>query len=632
MYCMYQDRKELEDDLYLEDEGDSEGSEANSELEFRLYSQLHYSSNAGVVEETGEEAEEMDSERLVEPEKTVDVDGEQEKTGKSRPPSPDLPKKFKKKCKTPDKQQKGQINPNVPRSSTSFLEEVIVIDSGPDVISISEGDTADDDEGVCALKGQSLNRLQTSTPAQQGTQKRSLGAPVTVVSSNSESDSSECESNSESESSDDLENWMILGPGNQDGDKNISLNLEGESNSSADAEEDASWLVSAKDREAGIFNKDKGARLTGQRLPNRYYTNKSVQCRNCDKYGHLSKNCPEPKKLVPCFLCGTPGHLSSECPNKHCNNCGMPGHLYNSCIERAYWHQHCERCYMTGHLTNACPEIWRQYHITTETHTLVKPNRKDRGRTPAYCYNCSRRGHFGHVCTRKRMFNGTYPSTPFINYYDTRKDIKSRQSWIISKAKDLEKNGLLPTSSQTPFTPGPPKKRQKFSHYKSNHQPNHTPRQSPSNHKPGHIFFNDGDFQAPAPKAKWNNRPKQQEGTGTEKPWKPKRPVPTSKSRLPPKKIILNETDDFPRGGGKREDAEKKRKRLGKRTNVPEKPHKGRPHWVKPEEMQGSASKKEKGKRSKRGRARKNANKKDASQMYPTDENLFSIKQRKRHR
>ncbi|KAI9519116.1 hypothetical protein NQZ68_031388 [Dissostichus eleginoides] len=393
-----------------------------------------------------------------------------------------------------------------------------------------------------------------------------------------------------------------------------------------DAEEEASWLVSSKDKDAGIYNRDKGAKVTGPRLSNRYYTDKSVQCRNCNKNGHLSKNCPESKKLVPCFLCGTPGHLSSQCPNKHCNNCGLPGHLYNSCRDRAHWHQHCERCFMTGHSTNACPEIWRQYHITTETSTPLKPKGKDRGRTPAYCYNCSRRGHFGHVCTRKRMFNGTYPSTPFINYYDTKKEIKSRGKWILSKVKELEINGLLTNSSQTPFTPGPPNKRQKFSHHKSNQQTHHTPRQSPSNHKPGHIFFNDDDVQAPAPKARWNNCPKQQEGT--EKPWKPKRPVPTSKKPLPPKKIILNETDDFPRGGGKRGDTEKKGKKLGKRKHVPVKLPKGRPHWLETEEMQGSASKQEKGKRNKRNRYRKNS---DASQ-YPTDENLFTIKQRKRHR
>lgn len=47
--------------------------------------------------------------------------------------------------------------------------------------------------------------------------------------------------------------------------------------------------------QAQIFNRDKGARFAVQRVPNRYYTGKSVQCRNCNKMGHLSKNCPEPK-------------------------------------------------------------------------------------------------------------------------------------------------------------------------------------------------------------------------------------------------------------------------------------------------------------------------------------------------
>ncbi len=72
--------------------------------------------------------------------------------------------------------------------------------------------------------------------------------PVTVDSSSSESVSEESESKPESDSSDSsdlsdssdssnssdsdgLENWMILGRGNQDGDQSISLNLEGASNS-----------------------------------------------------------------------------------------------------------------------------------------------------------------------------------------------------------------------------------------------------------------------------------------------------------------------------------------------------------------------------------------------------------------
>lgn len=40
-------------------------------------------------------------------------------------------------------------------------------------------------------------------------------------------DSSDSSDLSDSSDSDDLENWMILGRGNEDGDQSISLNLEG---------------------------------------------------------------------------------------------------------------------------------------------------------------------------------------------------------------------------------------------------------------------------------------------------------------------------------------------------------------------------------------------------------------------
>ncbi|KAG8014813.1 Zinc finger CCHC domain-containing protein 7, partial [Nibea albiflora] len=246
MYSTYQDRQELEDELYQEDDGDSDASEANSELEFHLYSQLHYSSNAVEVQEQedrGEEAQGQDSQQLAVTERTTDVDGEQEHTGESRPTSPDISKllqdlRAKKKGEKRDKQKKEKSNPKGQRSA--FFEEVIVIDSGPDVISISDGDT--DDESVCALKGRDLPQMQTSTPASEGSQKRkrALSGPVMVDSSSSRSDSEESESKSDSsgdssDSSDSecLENWMILGRGNQDGDRSISLNLEGGSDSDA---------------------------------------------------------------------------------------------------------------------------------------------------------------------------------------------------------------------------------------------------------------------------------------------------------------------------------------------------------------------------------------------------------------
>ncbi|CAJ1052148.1 zinc finger CCHC domain-containing protein 7 [Xyrichtys novacula] len=655
MNCIYQDREELEDDLYQEDEENSDGSEVNSELEFQLYSQLHYSANAGDIEELegrGEEADIQGDLQLDVSEKTSD--GEQEHTGENRPQSPDasqLQRYLKKREEKRIKQKKVKNSPKGQRSSSLF-EEVIVIDSGPDVISISEGDTAEDDEGVCALKGGGRRPLQTSTPAGQGTKKRKQGpnGPVTVDSSSSDSEESESKSKSESESessessdssassdSDGLENWMILGREKQDGDHSISLNLEGGSNNT-DVEEDESWLVSEKDKEAQIYNRDKGARIPVQRLPHRYYTGKSVQCRNCNKTGHLSKNCPEPKKLLPCLLCGTPGHTVSSCPNRHCNNCGLPGHFSDSCSERAYWHKQCHRCSMTGHFFDACPEIWRQYHITTKPGVPVKQHGEDQGKNPAYCYNCSRKGHFGYACTRQRMFNGTYPSTPFINHYDTTEDINRRQHRIKMKIKELKQNGLLPLSIETPLTPGPPKKKQKLSHHKNDHKSYHTPHQSNSNHKPSnsHFYFDDNlDCRATVVKAK-KYRFKQQESTSNVKPWKPKRPVPTS--RDPPPKLILDEAVDFPRGGGTEKPVQMKKrgKRVKKSKQVPSGPPGGHGHsrvhhlfGTERGEMQGSRQ--EKG--DKKKRRRRNRGKGDNTkntQMYPTDENLFIIKQRRK--
>ncbi|XP_029361141.1 zinc finger CCHC domain-containing protein 7 isoform X2 [Echeneis naucrates] len=657
MYSDCQDHEELENELYQEDDGDSDGSEANSELEFHLYSQLHYSSNAGEMEvqERGENAGGHEGQQVEVTDKTSGSDGDQENTGDNGPKSPNTSKprrclKKRKEGEKSDKQKRGKHCPKDQTLSSSLFEEVIVIDSSPEVISVSDDDDTAEDQGVCALKGQSAHQLQTSTPVHQVDQlrKRNFAVPVTVVSSSSESDSEESESTSESDSSDSsdsadsdcLENWMILGRGKQDGDQSISLNLEGGSDSNADAEEEdeSSWLVSDKDKEAQIYNKDKRARIVVQRMTSRYYTGKNVNCRNCNKTGHLSKNCPEPKKLLPCFICGTPGHVVSECPNRHCNNCGLPGHLYESCSERAYWHKQCHRCNMTGHFFDACPQIWRQYHITTETGPPVKKQKEDKGRSPAYCYNCSRKGHFGHACTKQRMFNGVFASIPFISHYDSVEDIKSRQHRIKLKVQDLRKNGYFPTTSGTPVTPGPPKKKQKLNHHKNNHQPNHTPHQTPNNHKTSrsHIFFSDSDFRNATPKTNKLSQNKEQKSTDVKR-WKPKRPVPTLRDPLPPAKLIFDEADDFPRGGGHGEKKDKKQ-RKGRKAGLPSKGQRhSRSHTPWTGARQGSEVMQENGEKRKkrtkrRARDRKMAEKERSAPMYPTDENLFIIKQRRRKR
>lgn len=218
---------------------------------------------------------------------------------------------------------------------------------------------------------------------------------------------------------------------------------------------------------------------------------------------------------------------------------------------------------------------------------------------------------------------------------------KVTKSFVLLLAADLKKNGLFTTSSQTPVTPGPPKKKQKFSHDRNSHHHNHTPHHTPNNHKRSHIFFSDNDFKNKTPKSNKFNKFKHYDSTGSAKPWKPKRPVPISRDSLPPTKLILDEADDFPRGGGKREKEEekkkKKRKMMKKTTGVTPEGHRGsgpqRLCWTVSGATQGSGSKQENGEKKakkKRNRDRRNSDKKNSAPMYPTDENLFIIKQRRK--
>ncbi|TWW59371.1 hypothetical protein D4764_06G0009010 [Takifugu flavidus] len=250
MYSPYHVGEDLEDAIYQEDEGDSEASEINSELEFRLYSQLHYSSNAGDMGELVDTVQEAEGQVLQQLEATSEpADGDKENEER-RVLSPDAnnidlnKKKIKQSIK-----KKRKTNPEKQNLTFSF-EEVIVIDSSPEVISVSDDNDSSDDTGVCNLKQHRSQRRQTSTPSQQETQKsiRALGTLLSVDSSSLDSDSGDSGSNlgssdssdlSDSDDSDDLENWMILGRGNQDGDQSISLNLEGKFDSNAGYEMDS---------------------------------------------------------------------------------------------------------------------------------------------------------------------------------------------------------------------------------------------------------------------------------------------------------------------------------------------------------------------------------------------------------
>ncbi|NXC71173.1 ZCHC7 protein, partial [Anhinga anhinga] len=184
----------------------------------------------------------------------------------------------------------------------------------------------------------------------------------------------------------------------------------------------------------------------------RYYrADKNVTCRNCSRPGHLSKNCPTPKKVPPCCLCAERGHLQNSCPARFCLNCCLPGHYFRECLERAYWNKHCNRCGMKGHYADACPEIWRQYHLTTKPGPIKAASSHLERSALVYCYNCSRKGHFGYECSEKRMHGSMFPTSPFIYYYDDEYEINRRAKRLKRKVAELQGAGLLPEHSETPW-------------------------------------------------------------------------------------------------------------------------------------------------------------------------------------
>ncbi|KAL7856214.1 hypothetical protein AOLI_G00198180 [Acnodon oligacanthus] len=464
MFWGYQEREEYEDELYrVEDEEDSGLSEPDSELEFQLYSQLHY-----VFED--QESQENLQDRASSGSAQEQPQKEVAQTGQRKRPAPTEP------------------------------SEVIVIDSGPDVILLSDTTETEDSvyttkgqksQGCTKVSGKKVLRHSSSCPPQ--------AEEVVVVESGSDDDSdsdsvppfvANLDSDSDSDS-DVLENWMILGRGKEEGDQDIQLNLLVAASSDqlgcvGDGGDPQNWAVSDKDREAQIFNKGAGLR----RLSNRYYTEKTVTCHNCKKTGHLSKNCPSPKKLLCCSLCGTPGHFVKVCPNRHCSNCSLPGHTFDDCLEKAYWHKRCHRCGMIGHFFDACPDIWRQYHITTMVGPPVKAPYPV-AKTSRFCYNCSRQGHFGHECMEKRMFMGTYPTLPFVSRYDKCGDLRHLEHRVQKQVQELQNAGLLQQPEEAVCTPQPPRKKQKhnlkstlFSFMPSGRPPKNRVAHTPKHHPP----------------------------------------------------------------------------------------------------------------------------------------------------
>ncbi|XP_020501498.2 zinc finger CCHC domain-containing protein 7 [Labrus bergylta] len=274
-------------------------------------------------------------------------------------------------------------------------------------------------------------------------------SPVSSLDLQGEEDRDQEDRDQEEDRDQPVEEWMILGSEEQVGDSSIHLNLSYWDNSADDSGDEDQNVKSEMDTWQ-VSEKDKCGAEKSQ--PFRYWVPGNFQaCNICNRMGHLAKSCYYQKKCPTCVLCGIQGHILRDCPRRPCSSCGLPSHCFRPCERPPVWNQHCKRCRMAGHLSDACPDLWRQYHLTIQLEVPVRPSTVHTPEQKEYltfCYNCSKMGHYGYECSKRRMVSGMFPSLPFVIHYDSINDILKHNSRMHEGSKELISAGCLPFLDQ----------------------------------------------------------------------------------------------------------------------------------------------------------------------------------------
>ncbi|XP_042192447.1 zinc finger CCHC domain-containing protein 7 [Callorhinchus milii] len=405
MFSGYEDVEAYENDLYGEQISESE---IDSDVEFQLYSQVHYASNLSEVDAPVQSfiennVKKADTDVIVISDFADDDDSV-------------YGSKDSKDSKSGATERDQSIEEFASHSSNHAFHSA---------------SNSSRTSGLCTSSKCRLAPADIAANSSLGRKRQQIQEFIILEDSDS----------SEEENDDEIKSWMILGH-NEEEDKNLQFNIH--TSARLNNEDAVQWSICDKDLQSQVTNRFR-------RNIQRYYVeNQNVHCRNCNKRGHLTLNCPSPKKWPACCLCGVRGHLQRYCPERYCTNCNMPGHCFQKCIEGAYWKKQCRRCDMAGHYSDACPEIWRQYHVTTKPGPIVNGRSDTVRMRNIYCYNCSRRGHYGFECKARRMFSDNFPASPFVYHYDTAKEIGCRNYRIKKKMKvtfpDLQVASLVKMS------------------------------------------------------------------------------------------------------------------------------------------------------------------------------------------